>query len=165
MTAMGILGLSPIASDLGRAFTPSPVRGSQFDEFSRIGDYRQDFLSFTPMTTYTPEKQAYFDRLGRMKAMQAAANELASAQDDRIEALFPPTPQQQRMQEALERGQEKKEEALRQMSPQMKGTIRTAEEIRRERDMLMNREAARQLLEDQRQRLREQRPQRPQKPQ
>ncbi len=178
MTIMGIVGLTPIASDLGRAFTPSPVRGSQFDTdlpveipFPFIDSIRrgpnisQDVLGFTPMSSYTPEKQAYFDRLGRMKAMQAAANELASAQDDRIDALFPQTPQQQRMQESIERGQERKEEALRELSPQMRGTIRTAEEIRRELDMLQNPEAARQRLEDQRQRLREQRPQRTNRPQ
>ena len=131
MMTMGILGLSTITSDLGRAFTPEPVRGSQFDEGRRLGDLRQDVLGFTPMTTYTPEKQAFFDRLGRMKAIQEAANELAAAEADRVEALTPPTPQQQEQAESLEEAKEQVQEAMRQIDEPAKGILRMRE-IQRE---------------------------------
>ena len=131
MMTMGILGLSTITSDLGRAFTPEPVRGSQFDEGRRLGDLRQDVLGFTPMTTYTPEKQAFFDRLGRMKAIQEAANELAAAESDRVEALTPPTPQQQEQAESLEEAKEQVQEAMRQIDEPAKGILRMRE-IQRE---------------------------------
>ena len=151
MTAMGMLGLSTVTQDLGRFATGEPVRGTQFDtdlpfeiplpggrSIRRGPNIRQDVLGFTPMSTYTPEKQAFFDRLSRMQAIRDAANELAQAEDDRIEAVTPPTPEMRRTEEQVEEMQETRQEIERTLPEPVKGVLRIQEIQRELRDPFLS---------------------------
>ena len=128
MFLMGISGLTTITSDLGRAIpTEQPVKGAGTDAL-------QDALGFTPMSASTPEKQAFFDRLGRMKAIRDAANRLRQAENERIEAVVPVQDATREVEETIQEARETRQEIERQLPEEVKGVIRMRELQRELRD-------------------------------
>jgi hypothetical protein len=88
MTVMSGVGLASPITDYTRGLTDA--QGTKLEDMP-IKD-RIAFLlaAETPMMSLTPEKQAYFDRVSRLKELQALTAALKKDEDERIKAEMSP---------------------------------------------------------------------------
>ena len=140
-----ITGLQVLGSDVARALPSGDffnVKGAGFQP-------GQDILGFTPMTTFTPEKQAFFDRLGRQRALREATRELREAEQQRIDTIMPRSEVQEQQIETLERiGEEAEDVGERMRTRQIRALERRNELMSEYMDPNTSAERRRQLKEE-----------------
>ncbi len=114
MTAMAWSGMASPITDYSRALSP---QGTKVEPLGARGQLMFGTAAETPLTFMSPEKQAYYDRVSRLRQLQSLTRELKKDEDARIEETLVP--------------EEKGEEAFRPAKPSVttKPEMRSYEQI------------------------------------
>ena len=115
MTAMAWSGMASPVIDYARTLSP---QGTKVEPLGARGQLMFGSAAETPLTMMTPEKQAYYDRVSRLRQLQGLNSALKKDEDARIEFKLAP--------------EEKGEEAFRPAKPPVsvrKPKMRTYEQI------------------------------------
>lgn len=127
MTVMSGVGLASPITDYTRGLTDA--QGTKLEDMP-IKD-RIAFLlaAETPMMSLTPEKQAYFDRVSRLKELQALTAALKKDEDERIKAEM--SPEEKAEMEDIKAARDEKSDAKADIARQGAGTgsLRSKKEI------------------------------------
>ena len=86
--AMSLFGISTGTTDLARTFGPEGTKVGEIG--TPAAQLAFGVGAMTPMTTFSPERQAYYDRLSRMRDLQAIVKGTAQSEAKRLEEAAPP---------------------------------------------------------------------------
>jgi hypothetical protein len=137
MDAMSYAGVSTPLSDFSRTFLPEGTKVAVPEAGVGRGLAQLGFATAaaTPMTYISPEKQAYYDRLSRLKDLQKSVGSIRVGEEERAAAISPP---EEKIKERAEKRKEIK--TKKKIAPTKR--IRTAQQIRADYNSLKARRRA-----------------------
>lgn len=127
--SMSALGLSTPIMDLSRTLVPE---GTKVGETGLLGQIAFGTGAATPMTYISPEKQAYYDRLSRLRDLQGMVSGVAEGESRRLEKEAP-VEEKQKAKEI----QEKKTEVKQQKKIKPTRKQRSMLELKRAKDKII----------------------------
>jgi len=81
---MSLFGISTGTTDLARTFAPEGTKVGEVG--TPLAQLAFGVGAMTPMTSFSPERQAYYDRLSRMRDLQSIVRKIASDEIKRLES-------------------------------------------------------------------------------
>lgn len=102
MDTMSMAGLSAPLTDYSRTFLPEDTKVGAMGG-GALGQAAFATAAVTPMTYLSPEKQAYYDRLSRLRSLQQMVSSVKGSEAEREEATITPEAKEQMKEQADKR--------------------------------------------------------------
>ena len=102
MDTMSGVGLSAPLTDYSRTFLPEDTKVGAMGG-GALGQAAFATAAVTPMTYLSPEKQAYYDRLSRLRSLQQMVSSVKGSEAEREEATITPEAKEQMKEQADKR--------------------------------------------------------------
>ncbi len=102
MDAMSMAGLSAPLTDFSRTLLPEDTKVGAMGG-GALGQAAFATAAVTPMTYLSPEKQAYYDRLSRLRSLQQMVSSVKGSEAEREEATITPEAKEQMKEQADKR--------------------------------------------------------------
>jgi len=103
---MSLFGISTGTTDLARTFAPEGTKVGEVG--TPLAQLAFGVGAMTPMTSFSPERQAYYDRLSRMRDLQSIVKGAKVSEAKRLEEAAPPE-EKQKAEEIKEKREKRSE--------------------------------------------------------